>query len=325
MPPRTHGTIAFDVDAGDSILISVPASTSNLGPAMDGIGMSVPLRLEVAIDATGSQEHGLAGTDEVRALLGRLAPGGPAAHARVTANPIPVERGLGGSGTVRLAALLAATAWRGERPDEAWLLRTATSLEGHPDNVVPSLLGGVVATTIEDDGSVRWVELGALTGLDLVLVVPEVRISTERAREILPQQVPHADARFTAGHVALLVAAIATRRFDALDVATRDRIHQPFRVPLVPGADGALAAAVPAGALCSFLSGSGSTVAALARPGAGMAVAEAMTTPFRSADVPAAAHVLPMDERGAELAVIRDGVESAGWRWAQRPDGQRHP
>jgi homoserine kinase len=311
------------VDAGDRVLIGVPASTSNLGPAMDGIGMSVPLRLEVTIDGDGSQP--LAGTEELRALLGTLAPGLRADRARVTANPIPVERGLGGSGAVRLAALLAAAAWRGNGPEEARLLRTATSLEGHPDNVVPSLLGGVVATTQEDDGTVSWVELGPLIGLELVVAVPEVRISTERARGILPEQVPHADARFTAGHVALLVAAIATRRYEALGVATRDRIHQPFRVPLVPGAEGAMAAAIPAGAVCSFLSGSGSTVAALARPGAGGAIADAMTAAFTGAGVRAAGHVLAMEGRGAELTVVQDGVESSGWRWESTAAGAADP
>ncbi len=316
----TKGTPVLDLAGGDLLVVSVPASTANLGPAMDGLGMSVPLRLEATVSAEplsdgAPGEDAPPGSDVLRSLLADVAPDLRSHYSTVSANPIPMERGLGGSGAVRLAALLAAAASRGQQPDEHDLLRTATALEGHPDNVAPSLLGGVVATTTEDDGTVSWVELGPLAGLELVLVVPEVRISTERAREVLPERVPHADARFTAGHVALLVAAIAARRYEMLAAATRDRIHQPYRVPLVPGAEEAIAAAVPAGALCSFLSGSGSTVAALAEPGGGHAVAAAMAAAFANSDIRAVGDVLPADGRGAEVTVTRDGVELWSWRW----------
>jgi homoserine kinase len=181
--------------------------------------------------------------------------------------------------------------------------------------VSSSLLGGVVASMLEDDGSVRWVELGPLEGLDVVIAVPVLRVSTERAREILPDRVPHADARHAAAHSAMLVAAIATRRYDVLATATRDRIHQPYRLQLVPGAAEALDAAVRAGATCSFLSGSGSTVAALAPAGRGAEVAAAMRSELRRAGTEAESSVLPVDGQGAEVRALRRGGPGWSWTW----------
>ncbi len=321
MPLRVTGEPGLDLTTGDRLTVSVPASTSNLGPAMDGLGMSVPLRLEVAVDADGpsvSDGDGPIGTRFVRSLLRDHAPGVAPEWARMTSNPIPAERGLGGSGAVRLTALLvgaALDAGDGE-PSTRGILELATRLEGHPDNVTSSMLGGVVASMVEDDGSVRWVELGPLDGLEIVVAVPSIRVSTERARGILPDQVPHADARYTAAHSAMLVAAIAARRYDVLADATRDRIHQPYRLQLVPGAAAALEAAVAAEATCAFLSGSGSTLAALVEPRRSAVVAMAMVAELERAGTDAEAMVLPVDGRGAEVTVSRADGSTWSWAWS---------
>jgi homoserine kinase len=113
----------------------------------------------------------------------------------------------------------------------------------------------------------------------------------------------------------MLVAAIATRRYDVLAEATRDRIHQPYRLELVPGAAEALAAAVPAGAVCSFLSGSGSTLAALVEPGRGPAVSAAMRTVLERAGTGAETLTLPVDGRGAEVVAETHDGETWSWTW----------
>ena len=320
MSLRETGEPGLDLSAGDRLSVTVPASTSNLGPAMDGLGMSVPLRLEVEVDASAApvaDSDGPIGTRFVRSLLREHAPDVPPQWAGVRSNPIPAERGLGGSGAVRVAALLIGAALRAGRgePSTREILERATRLEGHPDNVTSSMLGGVVASMVEDEGSVRWVELGPLVGLEIVVAVPSLRVSTERARGILPDQVPHADARYAAAHSAMLVAAIATRRYDVLADATRDRIHQPYRLQLVPGAAAALEAALGAEATCAFLSGSGSTLAALAVPGHGAGVAAAMVAELERAGTDAEAMVLPVDGRGAEVVASRADGSTWSWTW----------
>jgi homoserine kinase len=307
----------LDLFAGDRLIISVPASAANLGPAMDGLGMSVGLRLTVTVSAAANAgvEAAHEGTSRVRAVLrsfgaavaDRSFVSAVADRAFVSANDIPIERGLGGSGAVRLAALLAASAILRGDPDTDRILADASALEGHPDNVAASLCGGVVASASLDDGRVASVELGALSELSVALAIPQMRISTTEARNILPDSLPHVDARFTASRVALLVAAIAERRFDLFDEATRDRLHQPYRLRLVPGGAHALDAARQAGALAAFLSGSGSTLAAFAA-----AMVERLADHGTRADP----SVVRLDGNGAEVtAIAPDGLVLWGWRW----------
>ena len=240
MPLRTSGDPRrpLDLPAGDRLIISVPASTANLGPAMDGLGMSVPLRLDVTVSRDQDGAAGEFGTAYLRDLL-ESSGVATAGWAAVTSNAIPAERGLGGSAAIRVAALLSASAVLGSEPDQQRILNDAGALEHHPDNAGAALCGGVVATA-ETSRGVAWVELGALAGLALALAIPERRIATDDARAILPPVVSHDVARFTAAHVALLVAAVAERRFDLLAEATRDRLHQPHRLALIPGGAEAL-------------------------------------------------------------------------------------
>jgi homoserine kinase len=320
MPLTTFGPVErpLDLPAGDRLIISVPASAANLGPAMDGLGMSVGLRLTVAVGADPAPTPATATLEGTAYLRDLLASAGVAIAewATVTSNDIPVERGLGGSGAIRLAALLAAAAIRGDEPDTARLLSDAGALEGHPDNVAASLCGGVVASANGSDGRVHHVELGALDGLVLALAIPNHRVSTVQARGVLPDAVLHRDARFTASHVALLVAAIAERRFDLLDEATRDRLHQPHRLALIPGGAEALDAARGHGALGAFLSGSGSTLAAFAAPERAAAVAGAMVEQLEEHGTPAEQRVVVLDGEGATVAAAGEGgPETWGWRW----------
>jgi homoserine kinase len=324
MPLVTSGAPdrPLDLPAGDRLIISVPASTANLGPAMDGLGMSVPLRLEVIV--SGRHEHaghaadgGATGTAYIRDLLSSLGVA-TAEWASVTSNAIPEQRGLGGSAAVRIASLLAAAAVLGLEPDTGRLLDDANALEGHPDNACAALCGGVVASALTAMGSVAWVELGPLDGLSLALAVPERRVATEDARAILPATIEHADGRFTASHVALLVAAIADRRFDLLAEATRDRLHQPHRLGLIPGGEPALAAALTAGAHAAFLSGSGSTLAALAPPDrADLVASEMVRLLYERARTKAEPIALALDGRGAEVTALdASGAERWSWRWS---------
>jgi homoserine kinase len=317
MPLTTSGSAdrPLDLQAGDRLIISVPASTANLGPAMDGLGMSVGLRLTVTIAAESRPESPLEGTTYVRDLLASSGIA-VAGWATVTTNDIPVERGLGGSAAIRLAGLLAAAAIRRDEPDTDRLLGDASALEGHPDNAAAALCGGVVVASASpaDGGRVVHVELGALVGLCIALAIPERRVSTVEARRILPDAISHLDARFTASHVALLVAAIAERRFELLDEATRDRLHQPYRLGLIPGSAEALHAARAAGALAAFLSGSGSTLAAITTDDLAAAVAAEMVKRLDEHATKADGRVVRLDGCGAEV-VATDPIGSHLWGW----------
>lgn len=200
--------------------------------------------------------------------------------------PIPMGRGLGFSGAVRVAGLVAAQAQRGQPVD---VLAEATALEGHADNVAASLLGGVVATS---GGRAVRVPLGF--DPTVVVWVPSTTTSTDDSRRRLLSEVSRADAVFNVGRTALLVAALAAGDVDALRTATEDRLHQDARFAAAPASRAALDAAIGAGAWCGWLSGSGPTVAALCAADAAASIAAAM---------PSEGHtkVLTIDTEGAVI------------------------
>lgn len=271
---------------GARVRVSVPASVANLGPGFDTLGLALDLFnvLEVEPGDDGVEVRILGeGTDldpvdnlVVRAMEYAYSAAGrdlPPVRMRLI-NRIPVGRGMGSSAAAIVAGLVAASAML----DDPWpadrLLAMAAELEGHPDNVAPALWGGLVVSC-RSGGATRWVRIEAPSELQAVLVIPEVPLLTRQARQVLPGSVPFGDAVFNVARVALLVAALSSRRYDLLREAMRDRLHQPYRATLVPGMEEGLQAAEQAGALGAALSGSGPSLLAFAvgdcRP-----VAEAM-------------------------------------------------
>jgi homoserine kinase len=206
---------------------------------------------------------------------------------------VPVGRGMGFSGAVRVGGLVAAHVQR-DGPGavvtgRARVLAEATRLEGHADNVAASLLGGVVATA-----GGRAVRVPLALDPAVVVWVPSFTTSTDESRRRLPDQVPLADAAFNIGHTALLVAALAAGDVDALRVACQDRLHQDVRLAAASPSRAALDAALRAGAWCAWLSGSGPTVAALCARGTAPALAAALPSDGR-------ARVLSIDPDGAAV------------------------
>jgi len=262
-------------------VVRVPASSANLGPAFDAMGVALALYLEAR---PGGGEPAPETHPAVRAF--RSAGGdGPL----VVRSPIPSGRGLGFSGAARVAGLLAAQAQRGDAVPSARreVLRRATELEGHADNVAASLYGGVVAVAA---GRVVRVPIGR--DLAVVVWIPSREQSTATARRLMPDQVPFADAVFNVGRTALLVAALASGDPEALRVATEDRLHQDHRLARMHDTRVAIDAALGAGAFAAWLSGSGPAAAAFADPARAEAVAAALPAGGR-------ALVLPIDEHGA--------------------------
>jgi len=230
--------------------VEVPATSANLGPGFDAMGMALGLADAVELEAVaGASEVEVTGegagsvpTDEAHLVLRALRvgldhAGAPQPGVRMRCmNRIPHGRGLGSSAAATVAGLLLA---RGlvaapEALDDRAVLDLATAMEGHPDNAAPALLGGVTVSWTED-GRARSAPLDVPedTVLDPVVLLPARELSTRTARGLLPETVPHADAAFTAGRAALLVHAL-TRDPSLLMEATEERLHQTQRAPGMP-------------------------------------------------------------------------------------------
>lgn len=293
------------------VTVRVPASTTNLGPGFDALGLALqrynrlhvalgegPVRVDVEGEGAGLLEPG-AENLVYRAmcrLYDEVKQPHPSVHIRLE-NSIPVSRGLGSSSTAIVGGLVAANALLGEPLSREQVLALAVEIEGHPDNVTPALLGGFQVTSLTEEGLIH-LRIPTPSGLRAVVCVPEAAVSTAAARQVLPQQYSRADAVFNIGRVSLLVAALLTGNTEVLRPAMQDRIHQPYRAALIPGFEGVIQGALDAGAVGACLSGSGSTMLALTC-GHETAVGEAMVAAVRAAGVEARWFALDVDEEGA--------------------------
>jgi homoserine kinase len=195
-------------------------------------------------------------------------------------NPIPLERGLGSSAAATVAGLVAASALAGgEGLDPSTVLRLATGIEGHPDNVAPALLGGLTASVALED-RVESIRLDPPAGVVVLAWIPDRRLKTSEMRRVLPDTVPRADAISNLARVAVGVAGLAAGRSDVLALLTQDRLHEPYRAEVYPELPHLLDAARAAGAIGACLAGSGSTVIAFVEDGDEIAtrVGDAFTT-----------------------------------------------
>ena len=242
--------------------IRVPASTSNLGPGFDCLGLALDLFLVVDVvaesDAPGVFFRGVQPAAD-NAFVRALARGGGAPkRARIEVeSTIPSGRGLGSSGAAIVAGLLTARLAHGQEPDRMQLLQQAVALEGHPDNVAAAVHGGLVASAVESE-IVRVMPLALSPAWSFLVVVPDRDIETAQARALLPPQVARADAVSNVQHVAFLLGALAAGDGDRLRHGLVDRLHQDLRLGLVPGLADALAAlAAEPGCAGAALSGSG--------------------------------------------------------------------
>jgi homoserine kinase len=282
--------------------VRAPATSANLGPGFDCLGLALDLWNEVHASPGGSLDPGdnliLRSAYAVFEQVGAVYPG---FELRST-NRIPFARGLGSSAAAIASGLLIANHCLGGPLDQAGLVQLATAIEGHPDNVVPCLLGGARVATLAQDGQVIQARIPVTLNLYAVAFVPEQPIPTAHARGLLPPTVPLADALFNVAHSSLLVAALASGQADALAEATRDRLHQPYRAALFPAGATLLDTAMQAGALGAFMSGAGPSVLALCADDVSAdAVSAALDTTAHQLNVPGAALRLALTDRGAHV------------------------
>lgn len=246
-----------------SFSVRVPASSANLGPGFDTLGMALSLYLEIGIIGDAGTPVGARRIDQRHPAYGAFLQN-KGRGALWVKSEIPMGRGLGFSGAARVGGAVAAHVQHNGTSSEALvaarehILAITTKLEGHPDNVAASLVGGVVASA-----SGRVVQLPL--GLDPTVVVwiPEFQTSTHESRTTLDAAVPLVDAVFNIGHVSLLLAALVRGDVSALRVAMQDRLHQDVRLVAAPSSQTAMNCALAGPAWCAWLSGSGPSVAAM--------------------------------------------------------------
>ena len=287
------------------VLLRVPATSANLGPGFDCLGLALDLWAQFTLEARDAPvpppDDPLLGVvlDAAAAYYAAAAVEAPAGLSVAWQGDIPVARGLGASAVARAAGLVGANALAGGPLGLEDLLPLGAELERHADNIAPALFGGLQVAVWEGQ-RVTHVAVPLPPRLKVVLLVPERIMPTDESRRLLPSPVPRDDAVFNVGRVALLVAALAAGRLDLLDTATADRLHQSARSQLLSGMDQIMAAARRAGALCAYLSGGGSTIAAWTVEDEGR-IADAMR---RAADVAGSSGrtiITKPSERGAEV------------------------
>ncbi len=301
---------------GQRVVVDVPATTANLGPGFDCLGAALDLnnrfamrriegggeRFELIIE--GSEGSHLRGGPEnlvYRAAqrvwkAAGLEPVALEARVRLA---VPPARGLGSSATAIVAGLMGANALVGEPLSKEKLLELAIDIEGHPDNVVPSLLGGLCMTAKAASQRWRVVRCEWTSTVKAVVAIPSIRLSTSEARRAMPKTIPVSDAVVNLGALTLLLQGLRTGNGDLISDGMHDRLHEPYRWRLIKGGDQVKQAAMDAGAWGCAISGAGPSVLALCAEDKGMAVSRAMVRAWEAAGVASRAPVLNVQTTGS--------------------------
>lgn len=249
------------------IKIRVPATTANLGPGFDVLGMALGMH-----NTFSFEKDDTAAPDE-RNMVYRAykytfqSLGREPIPVRITIDAeIPISRGLGSSAACIAAGIMGANAMMEHPLDRDDVLKLATQIEGHPDNVAPAIFGGLMISVMDEAGIV-YNRLVLDDGLRFIALVPNIELSTAKARAALPKEIPFKDAVYNIGRASLLVSALATGRDDLIADGLKDCLHQPYRGKLIPDYDRVTGLAMENGALGCYISGAGSTVMCLAKEG----------------------------------------------------------
>jgi homoserine kinase len=285
--------------------VRVPGSTSNLGAGFDTIGLAVSRYLTaeyragdgpLAIDRRGTLASLQGMPEELDLFAQAMRSVCPSLGGTlVLDSEIPVGRGLGSSAAAVVGGLTLGAAVGSSNVD---VLRTARRWESHLDNVAPCLLGGLVAV-VENEAF----PLVLAPGIAFAYAAPGVPLSTARARAALPTTVPHSEAARALGHLAALIRGLETADVGLLKLGLSDRLHVPYRLPLIPGGAEVREAGLAAGAWGVTVSGAGSGLLAVTAPEKAASVAEAMAAAFREAAGPEGVVAFPLvpDSRGVTL------------------------
>ena len=294
------------------VRVDIPASTTNLGPGFDVLGMALKLynTVEMEVSASGLQiEIEGEGTDIIprdednlvyraaKQVFEKVGEKPPPMSIRLV-NRIPLARGLGSSGTAAIGGLMAANVISNAGLGRDEILDMAAKMDGHPDNVAASIFGGIIIASLTEEG-VACMKFMPPKPVKVVVVVPDFHLLTSDARAVLPTSVDLSTAVFNISRTSLLVAALATGDFRLLGIAADDKLHQPYRENLIPGLRDVFQAAKSVDEnVAVALSGAGPSIVALCADNSAE-IGESMRQAFLKHNIDSRAMVLDIDEEGA--------------------------
>jgi len=310
---------------GQGVVVDVPATTANIGPGFDCLGAALDLgnRFELRVIEGGGERFDLI----IEGSEGSHLRGGPdnlvyrsaqrvwreageepvALEARVQL-AVPPARGLGSSATAIVAGLIGANALVGEPLSREKLLELAIDIEGHPDNVVPSLVGGLCMTARAASHRWRVVKCEWHPSVKAVVAIPAIRLSTSEARRAMPRSIPIPDAVLNLGALTLLLQGLRSGNGDLIADGLHDRIHEPYRWGLIQGGRAVREAALEAGAWGCVISGAGPTLLALTSPSVAEAVNQAMVKAWEAEGVASTGAVLDPQTAGSRWEPLPSSV-----------------
>ncbi len=285
------------------VWVRVPGSCGNLGSGFDVVAAAIELYFELEIEVTPKAQQPMLKSGDLIAdtawpILKKAFPGqGFIIKAK---SQIPMARGLGSSAAARVAALAAAYLLSKGEEGLKSVVGQAARLEGHGDNVAAAFYGGC-CTSWRDGETFHCYSQKVPTSLAAVLAIPEFELPTKKARQALPLKIPHEDAVFNLSRLAALLAAFAAKKPEWLRQGLEDRLHQPYRTRLIPGLSRVINVAVKTGAAGACLSGSGSSVLAIAEVKADIvAIAQAMQKAFAASGIKSERKILAFNNKGIE-------------------------
>jgi len=300
--------------AHDSVTVRVPASTSNCGAGFDTLGLALSLYNRVTLSPTGGGDVAPRPERPADARAQVMVTETAAAFFRTAKCPVrgfvyriegdvPPARGLGSSVTVIAGVLGALDALHATKLSRHQLVEIATALEGHPDNASAGILGGFCVSRCEPvtGAYVDTVRIPVPGDLAFVVASPNGEMLTKESRGVLPATLPYFDAVKSINSAAYFTAAFATGDYEKLRHAVADFMHEPYRLPRIPGGRESIAAGVAAGALTGWLSGSGSSVLCLVRRAGADTVLAAMRAAFGRISIPCEGRILGADNAGLQI------------------------
>jgi homoserine kinase len=302
-----------------SVTIRVPATTANIGPGFDCLGAALTLynsftfsllpddgpSLEITVSGVNADRVACDASNMVyqamKTFYDRIAQPIPNVKIVIEMN-VPLARGLGSSATAIVGGLVGANCLAGEPFSMQQVADLATEIEGHPDNVVPALLGGCRLSATGVDRPWEVSELAWHSDIIPVVAIPAFELSTAAARQVLPESYGRSDVVFNMAHLGLLMQGLATGNRDWLKAALQDKVHQPYRKALIPHFDAVEAGAIAAGAQGLVISGAGPTLLALTDSSSAAKVAAAMKQTWEQSGIETLAIVLQLDTAGVKIS-----------------------
>lgn len=251
------------------VKIKVPATSANMGPGFDCLGIALDLynfyeveETEDGLEIIGCEECYINENNLVYTSMKEcfeVLNYKPKGLRIKMDSQIPISRGLGSSAACIIGGIAAANVLAGKRLNEGEMLKIANSIEGHPDNVAPALMGGMVVS-VQEKGKVYYDKVKLSDNLRFCAMIPNFKLSTKEARSVLPNSLTYKDAVFNISRASLLVTALTNGRYDLIKYACEDALHQPYRSKLIPGYEEIVGKARNLDCLGVFLSGAGPTI-----------------------------------------------------------------